>query len=42
MKTVVLTGGTGFLGHWLLKELVKNDVFVYVVTRKNLPRRERL
>lgn len=42
MKTAVLTGGTGFLGHWLLKELVKNDVFVYVVARKDSFRRERL
>lgn len=42
MKTAVLTGGTGFLGHWLLKELVEHDVFVYVVTRKNSPRSERL
>lgn len=42
MKTAVLTGGTGFLGYWLLKELVKNNVFVYVVVRKNSRRRERL
>ncbi|HCJ58831.1 NAD-dependent epimerase/dehydratase family protein [Lutispora sp.] len=42
MKTAVLTGGTGFLGHWLLKELVKNSVFVYVLVRKNSRRRERL
>ncbi len=42
MKTAVLTGGTGFLGHWLLKELVKQDVFVYVIIRKNSLRRERL
>ncbi|MGE5630062.1 MAG: NAD-dependent epimerase/dehydratase family protein [Caulobacteraceae bacterium] len=42
MKTAVLTGGTGFLGFWLLKELVENDVFVYVVVRKNSKRRERL
>ncbi len=42
MKTAVLTGGTGFLGHWLLKELVKNDIFVYVIVRKNSKRSERL
>lgn len=42
MKTAILTGGTGFLGHWLLKELVKNDIFVYVIVRKNSKRRERL
>lgn len=42
MKTAILTGGTGFLGYWLLKELVKNDIFVYVLVRKNSKRRERL
>ena len=42
MKTAILTGGTGFLGFWLLKELVENDIFVYVVVRKDSKRRERL
>jgi nucleoside-diphosphate-sugar epimerase len=42
MKTAILTGGTGFLGYWLLEELVKNDIFVYVLVRKNSKRRERL
>ena len=42
MKTAVLTGGTGFLGYWLLKELVKNDVFVYVLVRKDSKRLDRL
>lgn len=42
MKTVILTGGTGFLGFWLLKELVKNNIFVYVVVRKNSKRINRL
>lgn len=42
MKTAVLTGGTGFLGFWLLKELVENNIFVYVIVRKNSKRRGRL
>lgn len=42
MKTAVLTGGTGFLGFWLLKELVKNNIFVYVIVRKNSKRLGRL
>lgn len=42
MKKVLLTGGTGFLGFWLLKELVDNDVFVYAVVRKGSAGRERL
>lgn len=42
MKTAILTGGTGFLGYWLLKELVKNDIFVYVIVRKNSKRLNRL
>lgn len=42
MKTAVLTGGTGFLGYWLLKELIENNVFVYVVVRKNTRRHARL
>ncbi len=42
MNTAVLTGGTGFLGFWLLKELVKNNVFVYVVVRKDSRRLDRL
>jgi nucleoside-diphosphate-sugar epimerase len=42
MKTAILTGGTGFLGFWLLKELIENNVFVYVIVRKNSKRRKRL
>lgn len=42
MKKAVLTGGTGFLGYWLLHELVKNGVFVYVVMRKDSKMKERL
>ena len=42
MKTAILTGGTGFLGFWLLKELIENNVFVYAVVRRNSKRRKRL
>jgi UDP-glucose 4-epimerase len=42
VKTVVLTGGTGFLGFGLLQMLLKKGVFVYVLVRKNSKRRERL
>lgn len=42
MKKAVLTGGTGFLGYWLLQELVARGVFVYVIQRRNSLRKERL
>lgn len=42
MKTAILTGSTGFLGHWLLKELIENNVFVYALCRKNSKRISRL
>lgn len=42
MKKVLLTGGTGFLGSWLLKELIDNNVLVYVISRRNSTRRDRL
>lgn len=42
MKTAILTGSTGFLGHWLLKELVENNVFVYALCRRNSGRISRL
>ena len=42
MKTAILTGGTGFLGFWLLKELVENNVFVHVIARRNSKRLDRL
>jgi len=42
MKTAIVTGATGFIGHWLLKELIENDVFVYAVCRKNSSRLSRL
>jgi CDP-paratose synthetase len=34
LKTVLLTGATGFLGGHLLKELIKNDYKVVIITRK--------
>lgn len=42
MKTAILTGSTGYIGHWLLNELIENDVFVYAVCRKNSSRLSRL
>jgi nucleoside-diphosphate-sugar epimerase len=35
MKTAILTGATGFLGYWLLKELLEKNIFVYAVCRRN-------
>ena len=42
METAILTGGTGFVGINLLKYLIKNNVFVYVIVRKNSKRLYRL
>ena len=42
LKKAILTGGTGFIGYWLLKKLVENEVFVYVVCRKNSTRIDRI
>lgn len=42
MKNAIITGGTGFLGHWLLSELLAHDVFVHAVVRKGSRRMERL
>lgn len=33
MKTVFLTGGTGFIGRQLVKELVKEDVNILLLVR---------
>lgn len=33
MKTAVVTGANGFVGTWLVKELVENDVQVYAVIK---------
>jgi nucleoside-diphosphate-sugar epimerase len=35
LKKAVVTGATGFLGYSLLKELIRNEVFVYALCRKN-------
>lgn len=42
MKKVVLTGATGFLGFALLKELIRNNIYVYALCRGNSPRISRL
>ena len=42
MKTAVITGATGFIGFTLLKELLKNNVYVYVLCRPNSKHRFRL
>lgn len=42
MKKAVITGATGFLGYVLLKELINNEVYVYVLIRKNSKRKSRL
>jgi len=42
LKTAVLTGATGFIGFALLKELIKNGMYVYVLCRSNSKRRFRL
>ena len=33
MKSAVIVGGTGFIGSWLLKELLTQGYFVTVFTR---------
>lgn len=33
MKKAIVTGANGFVGHWLVKKLVKNDIYVYAVVR---------
>ena len=42
MKSAIVTGSTGFLGNWLVKELIENNVFVYALCRKNSNRISRL
>ena len=34
MKKVIMTGATGFIGYYLLKELVENQIDVWVICRK--------
>lgn len=38
MKKVILTGATGFVGNAVLKELIKNDVYVIAVSRSENPK----
>ena len=33
MKKVVVTGGTGFIGSWLVKEMLDNSVGVIMLVR---------
>lgn len=42
LKTAVITGATGFIGFSLLKELIKNNVYVYLLCRPNSKRCSRL
>jgi len=48
MKNAIVTGASGFLGRWLVKELLKNDINVIAVVRKDsnnlkfLPKSDRL
>ena len=33
MERIVITGGTGFIGSWLIRELVQNHVEVVALVR---------
>ncbi len=35
MKKAIVTGATGFIGSYIVKELIDNNVFVYAVVREN-------
>lgn len=37
MKKVILTGATGFVGNAVLKELIKNNIYVIAVSRSEKP-----
>ena len=41
LKTAIVTGGTGFLGCALVRELIRNDIFVYALCRKGSKRLKR-
>lgn len=41
-KSVILTGATGFIGYHLVKELIKQDIFVYAIIRPNSKNKKRL
>lgn len=38
MKKVILTGATGFVGNAVLKELIKNNIYVIAVSRSENPK----
>lgn len=38
MKKVILTGATGFVGNAVLKELIKNDIYVIAISRSKNPK----
>lgn len=42
MKKAIVTGGTGFLGYHLIKELINNDVEVLAVCRENSSNLDRI
>lgn len=42
MRKAIITGATGFLGLTLLNELIKNNIYVYVLCRVNSSRISRL
>lgn len=35
MEKAIVTGATGFIGRYVVKELTDNDIFVYAIVRKN-------
>ena len=35
MKNAVVTGASGFVGSWLVRELLSRDVEVYAIIRRN-------
>ena len=39
MKKAIITGATGFIGRWLIRELIKQNVNIIAVIRKNSPNR---
>lgn len=41
VKRVVITGGTGFIGSWLVKELTENQIEVILLVRKETIRQEK-